>query len=240
MTILLVSTDFTWFRPCLLGLGRLGQDSQDMAKTLRIQLGSLVSGSQVGLGQGVHVSVSPILVLRAVGDKKLGYQTNSHRKYKISKLLRPLFIGPMGLGFRNDASISTVGSKRSSDPQHFLPEKPLINDSHITPPRVASRRLGSRHTSGNGTAARPRETDRHLPLKTHRTYLPSSLGGKCTSMGETDTWTPDRGRLGCPRPVCLTETREPGRILRVLAMSCESWLRRPKPKRPGRNQVKSA
>ena len=142
----------------------------------------------------------------------------------------------MGLGFRNDASISTIGSKRSNGPQHFPLEKPLINDSHVMPPRVVSRRLGSRHTSRNGTAARSGETNRHLSLKTHRTYLPSSLGGKCTGMGETDAWTP------WPRPTWLPETGLPGRDqgtwaspeslgrdLRVSAEATETWKTWPKP-----------
>jgi len=48
---------------------------------------------------------------------------------------------------------------------------------------------------------------------------------------------PDRDPLGCSRLVYLIETREPGRILRVLVEFCESW---PRPKRLSRNQVKSA
>ena len=58
MTILLISTDFTWFQPSLLGLGRLGQDSQDMAKTLRIRPGSLVSVRHVE-PSGVQVLKNP-------------------------------------------------------------------------------------------------------------------------------------------------------------------------------------
>ena len=55
----------------------------------------------------------------------------------------------------------------------------------------------SRHTSRNETTARSEEAGRHPSSKTHRTYpkcLPSSLGGKCTGMGEAKVHLADRGR----------------------------------------------
>ena len=51
MTILLVSADFTWFRPSLSGLDRLGRDSQVSTKTLKTRSESLVSAGQTGLRQ---------------------------------------------------------------------------------------------------------------------------------------------------------------------------------------------
>jgi len=109
----------------------------------------------------------------------------------------------MGLGFWTDAQISTVGSLGSNGSQHFPPEKPLINGSRVTPPRVASRRLRSHHTSRNKTTTQLRETDRHTIIKNSSgTSSISALepGGKCTGMGEADLRSP------CPRPTWLAET----------------------------------